>query len=248
VDVGALLREVLERECWSLSELAARAGTSRATLGAYLSGRVSPTVRTLDRLVAAGGLQTRVTLEPLWEDLDAQVDALLAGHASVDVDGIRRIVARAELEQRWGAEDPVTGQVTRRAGHVRWALDGATALRLHGLSCAHSLMSVVMVFDDAARAWLTSGLMRPSAPGGALGWWSCELEQARHACREVVVGAHGLLELRLVAELPHVVEIRLPGTADLVPVVSVDEVERTNAQLGAVLARLRLRRAAQGRT
>jgi hypothetical protein len=34
VDVGALLREVLERECWSLSELAARGGTSRATLGA----------------------------------------------------------------------------------------------------------------------------------------------------------------------------------------------------------------------
>ena len=74
------------------------------------------------------------------------------------------------------------------------------------------------------------------------------LEQAQRACREVVVGAHGLLELRLVAGLPHVVEVRLPGNTDLVPVVSVDEVERTNAQLGAVLARLRVRRAAQGRT
>ena len=74
------------------------------------------------------------------------------------------------------------------------------------------------------------------------------LEQAQRACRELVVGAHGLLELRLVAELPHVVEVKVAGTADLVPVVSVDEVERTNAQLGAVLARLRVRRAAQGRT
>lgn len=45
------------------AELAARAGTSQATLSAYERGRKEPTVATLDRLLRATGL--RLTSEPV---------------------------------------------------------------------------------------------------------------------------------------------------------------------------------------
>ena len=46
----------------SQSELAARAGTSQATISAYESGRKAPSVATLERLLAASG--ARLAVEP----------------------------------------------------------------------------------------------------------------------------------------------------------------------------------------
>lgn len=48
----------------SLRDLALRAGTSHSTISAYEGGRVSPTVHTLERIVAAAGQRLEVRLVP----------------------------------------------------------------------------------------------------------------------------------------------------------------------------------------
>lgn len=63
MDASTVLRTVRRRGRWSLRALAVRADTSHATLSAYESGRVTPSVSTLDRIVHAGGFDadTRLT-------------------------------------------------------------------------------------------------------------------------------------------------------------------------------------------
>lgn len=55
MDVGAALRNCRERAGLSQQLLADMAGTSQPTVAAYESGRVTPNVSTLDRLLAACG-------------------------------------------------------------------------------------------------------------------------------------------------------------------------------------------------
>lgn len=50
----------------SVAELARRAGTSRPTVSAYEHGRVSPSLDTLERLLAATGNELTVTPVPTW--------------------------------------------------------------------------------------------------------------------------------------------------------------------------------------
>jgi transcriptional regulator with XRE-family HTH domain len=245
MDVGVLLQDVCDRRGWSLTELAVRGGTSRATLRQYLSGTISPTVRTLDRILAGADLQLRAELEPLLAALDARVDAMLAGTATVDVPEVERLAAAAGLEQTWGYQDPDTGEGGRRAGRVTWALDGGTALNLHGLAYETPLVAVVLLFDEAARAWLTSSLIRGTEPGEAVGWWACSLDEAQRSLRGLAVGRPGMLRLRVVGAMPAVLDVRLPGSDLCVPVVTVDEVERAHPEVAELLAGLRARRAAR---
>jgi transcriptional regulator with XRE-family HTH domain len=62
MDVPATLRDARRQAGLSQAELARRAETSQATVSAYESGRKSPSVATLDRLLAATG--TRLAVEP----------------------------------------------------------------------------------------------------------------------------------------------------------------------------------------
>lgn len=55
VDAATTLRDARRRSGLSLRVLARRAGTSHSTLAAYESGRVTPSVDTLDRIVRAAG-------------------------------------------------------------------------------------------------------------------------------------------------------------------------------------------------
>ena len=50
----------------SIAELARRAGTSRPTVSAYEHGRVSPTIDTLERLLAATGNQLTIAPTTQW--------------------------------------------------------------------------------------------------------------------------------------------------------------------------------------
>ena len=56
-----MLREVTER---TQAELAEAAGTSQPTIAAYEAGRKSPTLRTVERLAGAVGLEATVTFHP----------------------------------------------------------------------------------------------------------------------------------------------------------------------------------------
>jgi transcriptional regulator with XRE-family HTH domain len=61
MDAGPTLRSARKRAGLTQGELAARAGTSQATISAYESGSKQPSVATFSRLLAAAG--SRLTVE-----------------------------------------------------------------------------------------------------------------------------------------------------------------------------------------
>jgi transcriptional regulator with XRE-family HTH domain len=75
MEAGATLRSARERAGLTQGELAARAGTSQATVSAYESGSKQPSVATFSRLLAAAG--SRLTVEhagaPLTEPSPAEL-------------------------------------------------------------------------------------------------------------------------------------------------------------------------------
>ncbi len=62
MDAGLVIRTARRQSKLSLRGLAARAGTSHATLSAYENGRVDPTTTVLSRIVAAAGCSLEATL------------------------------------------------------------------------------------------------------------------------------------------------------------------------------------------
>jgi len=64
VEAARILRHALEVSGLSRRALARRAGTSAATLAAYESGRVVPSVAVFARIVDAAGLTPTLTLTP----------------------------------------------------------------------------------------------------------------------------------------------------------------------------------------
>jgi transcriptional regulator with XRE-family HTH domain len=66
-----LLTEARERAGLTRAELARRSATSRPTLSAYEHGRVSPTVDTLERVLAATGHRLQAVRSPKWSEVQA---------------------------------------------------------------------------------------------------------------------------------------------------------------------------------
>ncbi len=62
MDASSAVRRARQQSGLTLRELGRRAGTSHATLAAYESGRVVPSVATLDRILAAAGRDAEVSL------------------------------------------------------------------------------------------------------------------------------------------------------------------------------------------
>jgi transcriptional regulator with XRE-family HTH domain len=70
MDAALLIRSARRQSHLSLRALAARAGTSHATLSAYEKGRVDPTTTVLSRIIAAAGQSIEATLLGAPPDLD----------------------------------------------------------------------------------------------------------------------------------------------------------------------------------
>ena len=62
VEVGHLLREARTRDRVSQEALARRASTTQPAISLYESGRVTPEVPTIERLVGAAGFELHITL------------------------------------------------------------------------------------------------------------------------------------------------------------------------------------------
>ena len=62
MDAGLIIRTARGRSNLSLRALAARAGTSHATLSAYENGRIDPTTAVLIRIVGAAGCSLEANL------------------------------------------------------------------------------------------------------------------------------------------------------------------------------------------
>jgi transcriptional regulator with XRE-family HTH domain len=73
MDVGATLRRARERAGLTQGVLAARAGTSQATISAYERGVKQPSVATFSRLLASAG--ARLAVEPLGRSVVAEPSA-----------------------------------------------------------------------------------------------------------------------------------------------------------------------------
>lgn len=111
MDIASVLRSVRRRADLSQAELAARAGTSQATVSAYESGRKQPSVATLARLLQAAG--ARLAVEPAERPVIRVTDDQLAraGRTLVDVLGLAEALpARHERSLRFPRLD------ARRAG------------------------------------------------------------------------------------------------------------------------------------
>jgi transcriptional regulator with XRE-family HTH domain len=89
-----LLTEARKAAGLSMTALAARAGTSRPTLSAYEHGRVSPTLETFERILAAAG--SRLSTTPLisWSEVD-----LGRGRIASVPDHLPELPARAALRR-----------------------------------------------------------------------------------------------------------------------------------------------------
>ena len=72
---GGLLTSARVRAGLSQRELAARAGVAQSTVARIESGHADPAFSTLERLLAAAGLEMRVHLEPV-DDHDAVLRAI----------------------------------------------------------------------------------------------------------------------------------------------------------------------------
>ena len=70
MDPGALLRDSRDAAGLTQTELASRAGTTQAAVARVERGRVSPTIRTLQRLLAATGHELALAAAPARSSVD----------------------------------------------------------------------------------------------------------------------------------------------------------------------------------
>jgi len=232
LDASALLLEARDRAGLTQAELATRAGTSAAAVSRYEGGRRAPTTSTLIRLLAAAGLQARCELEPLLADVDERVDALLAGTPAVELERVD-VVARSFSEVE--------------PSPVRWALDGMSALACQGIGGgAEGCEWLVLLFDDAAKRWMTRQFVTGSGPAGRVGWFSATTAEANASLGTFAASWKGAFRLRVVDELPSLIEIVPPGGRQPFPVLPLEAVEDAHPELAEMLVRWRARRE-QGR-
>lgn len=223
MDVPELLRFMRARAGVEQRVLAERAGTSRSAVSAYESGAKLPTVRTLERLAAACGLEVVATLRPLHADLDAQ---LAAAEAAGPPDLERPLRLADQLDDLG----------------VQWAFDGATALALGGLHLPLDETHICVRFDERGRLWAyRAGLRGVDARGypWVPGWLDVGREEGDAALAQGTFTVATWTRVRLVEELPVTVSVDVEGRT--VPVLPAHEVERVHPDLARLLARMRER-------
>ena len=80
MEAAVTLRQAREASTLSRRALALRAGTSAATLAAYESGRVNPSVAVFARIIESAGFTPTITLSPAsWDEGERaqELEALL---------------------------------------------------------------------------------------------------------------------------------------------------------------------------
>ena len=87
---GVLLRQARTRAGLSQRELARRAGTAQSVIARIERGQTSPTLETLERLLAAAGVELNPQLEPL---------VVIGSHMLDEVPGILRMTPEQRLEE-----------------------------------------------------------------------------------------------------------------------------------------------------
>jgi transcriptional regulator with XRE-family HTH domain len=102
MNAASALKAARRRAGLTQRELAARAGTSQATLSAYENGRKQPSLETLDRLLAATGSRLTVTAAERPVIRLSERELTRAGRTLVEVMGLAdALPARHERRLRF---------------------------------------------------------------------------------------------------------------------------------------------------
>ena len=244
MDVRAVLEMVKDRTGWSQRELARRSGVDQSRISAWERGVHSPSVATLNRVVAAAGLQIRPQLVALTADLDALVDAVLAAEPVVGWESLERLLD-ALTEELTVFHDEELKAAEREARepvpcteHVRWAFDGRTSLALQGLGFSADVPEVVAVLDEALRTWLFRRRAQPTACP-PVSWFDATREELRGLLSAPLITASGMVQLRVVDQLGPVLRLLPEERTEALPVLASEAVEQEREDLGRVLGRLR---------
>lgn len=88
---AGLIRLARQKAGLTQYQLAGRAGVTQQVVSAYETGRMEPTLPSLQRLLAAAGFEMRIKLEPI-DDHDESLERLLESVPS-------EVRARIEAEQ-----------------------------------------------------------------------------------------------------------------------------------------------------
>ena len=108
MDTATQLRAARERAGLTQARLAARAGTSQATLSAYETGRKRPSVETFARLLAAAGARLAVEPGPPPRAQPSTAQLRRAGRVLADVLALAEALpSRPERELRYPRLDRV---------------------------------------------------------------------------------------------------------------------------------------------
>ena len=242
MDVGALLKAARARTRISQAELARRVGTDRGQISRYESGKVSPTVDTLNRILAVCDLQVRGTLEPWLADLDERLNTLLAKKPKLDPYQLPNLIRTLEGDPEARVSAWPSARAEAREA-CTWAFDGNTALLLQGLAVEDNETSLVMVFDDAAKAWLRALCAPLDVDYRRINLWDATDEQILAGLQQRFFPPIAvLLRVRPVKELPPTVRLAVPWHDQPIPVATVNAVEQAHPQHAELLGRLRERR------
>ena len=132
VDLAAIMDEITLRSQVPQRVLAARAGLSQQTVSAYGRGTRQPTLKTLQQVAAAGGLQLRLSVEPLGSDVVRDIKRLRDRPREQWMD---------DLGLLWeGARDLVRG--------VPHRFEGQAAARVQGVPVPCPVVEVAVRDDD----------------------------------------------------------------------------------------------------
>ena len=105
----------------TVTELAARAGTSRATLSAYEHGRKAPTATTLERILEAAGftltIEPAITFKsvPAYRGRQITVPSRLPRHRDLQKIRLPKTVMWSEKPREYDLTDPVDRKIAYRA-------------------------------------------------------------------------------------------------------------------------------------
>ena len=125
---GAVLRDARKRARLSQTDVARRAGVAQSVVSVYESGRREPSIRTLERLVAATGHRMVIQLErdsearpglpdsPLGRRLRQRRKAVLACAARYGATNVRVFGSVARGEDRAGSDVDLVVDLAPRTG------------------------------------------------------------------------------------------------------------------------------------
>lgn len=224
MDIGTLVRDRRERVGLTQTELARRAGISQSTVSAVERGTRRPSLRLLEQVLAAFGLQWRMTTEALDEpeaELDAAIEAMRATPVAERLvgpqfDGLRLL---------------------RLLTPVGAVVEGAAGGVLHGAPVPLTALDVVV--ERSRLDELAAVIERSYAERWSEVWerWDMESPSPRTPGPMRWQTTAGEFRIRLIDELPEAVTVMVDDIA--VRVRPLHEIESSDRRVSRALARLR---------